>query len=546
MSHRPPLRFKIATEPEEFEQIHRLNYRTFVEEIPQHRPNEDGRLVDRFHEENTYIICLCGTRVVGMLAVRDRRPFSLDLKLPNLDSYLPPAKSICEIRLLAVEPEFRSGQVFRGLAVELARYALSKGYDLGIISGTTRQLKLYRHVGFIPFGPLVGEPGAQFQPMYMTRKEFERITLEVLGKEEILSAARHNGHIANFLPGPVNIREEVREAFSEPPVSHRGEAFIEEFQELKAQLCRIVNARNVEIFVGSGTLANDVIGAQLTLLDKPGLILANGEFGFRLADAAKRFRLNFKVFEAPYGQPFDYRELEKEVEARASELGWLWGVHCETSTGVLNDLGRLKRLAAHHGLKLCMDCISSIGVVPVDVEGLYLASGVSGKGLGSYPGLSMVFYNHEVQPAHQLPRYLDLGYYAAKDGIPFTHSSNLVRALRAALHHFESNPPYEKRASLSAWARERLRQMGFQVLASEECAAPAVITIVLPPAIRSYDVGSQLERAGFLVSYMSEYLLARNWIQICMMGECTKENLEALLDRIALECGVAEAHSPVV
>ncbi len=100
--------------------------------------------------------------------------------------------------------------------------------------------------------------------------------------------------------------------------------------------------------------------------------------------------------------------------------------------------------------------------------------------------------------------------------------------------------------SLSAWARERLRQMGFQVLASEECAAPAVITIVLPPAIRSYDVGSQLERAGFLVSYMSEYLLARNWIQICMMGECTKENLEALLDRIALECGVAEAHSPVV
>ena len=58
------LRFKLADDSAEFEAIHRLNYRTFVEEIPQHPPNEAKRLVDRFHAENTYAICLDGDELV--------------------------------------------------------------------------------------------------------------------------------------------------------------------------------------------------------------------------------------------------------------------------------------------------------------------------------------------------------------------------------------------------------------------------------------------------------------------------------------------------
>ncbi|GIV77575.1 MAG: hypothetical protein KatS3mg050_1969 [Litorilinea sp.] len=50
--------FRYATEDWEFEQIHRLNYRAFVEEIPQHAPNPERRLVDQFHHENTYAIGL--------------------------------------------------------------------------------------------------------------------------------------------------------------------------------------------------------------------------------------------------------------------------------------------------------------------------------------------------------------------------------------------------------------------------------------------------------------------------------------------------------
>jgi predicted N-acetyltransferase YhbS len=168
---------KIASEEPEFEQIHRLNYKTFVEEIPQHPPNDQKKLIDKFHDENTYIICKEGDEVIGMVAIRDKRPFSLDEKVENLDSHLPPAKSICEARLLAIEPEHRSPKVFATLMVETAEYCEGKGHDLMLISGTTRQLKLYKRIGFKPFGDVVGTPEAQFQPMFMdleTALEFKR------------------------------------------------------------------------------------------------------------------------------------------------------------------------------------------------------------------------------------------------------------------------------------------------------------------------------------------------------------------------------------
>ena len=166
------LRFKIAVEPEEFEQVHRLNYRTFVEEIPQHTPNHERRLVDKFHAENTYFIVLDAGQVVGMICARDTRPFSLDFKLGNLDSYLPPHSFICELRLLAVAKNHRTPKVFQGLMRAVADYCEKKGYDLAIGSGTTRQAKLYRHLGFTPFGPLVGNGDILFQPMSITAERF--------------------------------------------------------------------------------------------------------------------------------------------------------------------------------------------------------------------------------------------------------------------------------------------------------------------------------------------------------------------------------------
>lgn len=168
------LLYKIASAPGELEQIHRLNYETFVEEIPQHPANPEKRLVDQFHDQNTYVICKKGEDLVGMIAARALRPFSLDAKLANLDSYLPPDRVMCEIRLLAVKPAYRRQKVFFGLLQRTLKYCLEMKYDLALISGTTLQTKLYQHLGFQPFGPPVGSEQAPYQPMFLRLEDFRK------------------------------------------------------------------------------------------------------------------------------------------------------------------------------------------------------------------------------------------------------------------------------------------------------------------------------------------------------------------------------------
>jgi GNAT superfamily N-acetyltransferase len=171
----PSLIYKIAETADEFEQIFRLNYKTFTDEIPQNEANSECRRVDKFHAENTYLICMQDAHLLGMMAMRDKRPFSLDEKFENLDSYLPSYTSICEIRLLAVEPDKRSTKIFGGLILFAARYCDEHGYDLAVMSGTTRRASLYKHLGFAAFGPLIGKDETFFQPMYITLDAYRRL-----------------------------------------------------------------------------------------------------------------------------------------------------------------------------------------------------------------------------------------------------------------------------------------------------------------------------------------------------------------------------------
>lgn len=523
MESQQPLKFKIANEDWEFELVHRLNYKTFVEEIPQHKPDPNQRLVDKFNSENTYIIAMDGKTLAGMIAFRSNRPFSLDHKIPNLDSYLPPGRTVCEVRLLAVERAYRTGWAFRGLAEFLAQYGLAQGYDLAVISGTTRQLKLYQHLGFKPFGPTVGEAGAQFQPMYLTLEAF---------LEQASAVLQDNngplGKTVSFLPGPVSIAMPVQHALAQPPISHRSDHFLLNFQITQQLLRKMTGAREVQILLGSGTLANDVVAGQWLLEQKPGLILSNGEFGERLINHARRIGLSFQVHQKAWGESFDLKALRRQLED-SRETGWIWAVHCETSTGILNDIAGLKKLCSDFGLKLGLDCISTLGVLPVNLEGVYLASGVSGKGLASFPGLAMVFHHHKAMPApERLPRYLDLGFCAACEGIPFTHSSNLLGALLAALRR-NSARHYAELVETAHWLRAQLLDAGFQLVAPAAESSPAVFTIALPRNIHSRTAAKRMQKAGYLLSYGSEYLLRRNWIQICLMGEYSRDDLMGLL-----------------
>ena len=315
------------------------------------------------------------------------------------------------------------------------------------------------------------------------------------------------------MPGPVEIDEKVQAAFHQPPLSHRGPEFLSRFEGVRAKLARMTGARHVALMTGSGTLANEAVAS---CLEGPGVVLVNGEFGRRLARQAERWSLPVRVVEWPWGTPWDLDRVAQELDGAR----WVWAVHLETSTGMVNDVRGLVDLANARGVRVALDAVSSLGAVPVDLRGVWLASSVSGKAIGSYAGVAVVFASEIPQLTRPVPTYLDVADALRTEGPCFTFSSPLLLAFEEALRRERDYTP------LGSLVRTRLREMGIEPLVDGPVAAPVVTTFEPPDQ-------AFLQRClarGYQLGGESGYLAARGWVQIATMGAILSHHVEGFFN----------------
>ena len=501
---------KIARTDKEFDEIAKLNYKTFVEEIPQHLPNEHKRLVDRFHSENTYLLVYKNTEMVGMLAFRDQRPFSLDEKIGKVELFLEKEDSdkLCEIRLLAVKKEFRNGRVFNQLAKAIYSYVYDRGYTAAVISGIKREKKLYNQLGFHQFAEEVGTEDAKFFPMILTRKNASTMSERIRFKQHI------------FYPGPV----EQEQSLTNTGTSHRSPAFFSLYSEMIGRLLELTNAKYVTTLVGTGTLANEVMLGQMKADFKKskGLMITNGEFGERLIRQAKNWDLNYDICSYKWGESFNLLEIEQNLWT--GNYRWICFVHGETSTGVCNDLSPIFHLAKKYDIKVCVDCISSFGSLPFSMEQLYLATAVSGKSLGAISGLAFVFSN-EIPQKNNAPLYVNLAHYF-NNFLPSTMPAYMVANLVLKLKE------YPERFELLKARMELLLKSPFsQYSIGQTTTYPMIITMKLPQELQYFSDDAKLN--GLLLHDESKYLKKHELSQVSVISlnfETAFEKLKVLYE----------------
>lgn len=345
-----------------------------------------------------------------------------------------------------------------------------------------------------------------------------------------------------LLPGPVAIAPAVTKAFHEPLVYHRADEFIPLFERVRAKLVDLTGGtKQVALFVGSGTLANDAVAA--TLAADPyrghGLVLVTGEFGGRLLKQARRWGLDPQVLTWDWGQTWDLKAVEAAFK-KMPRGGWVWAVHHETSTGVLNDLPALVALAKQYGIRVCVDTVSSLATVPVDLNGVYLASGASGKAVGSYAGIAFVF----ADPADldhldidAIPSYLDVASTLKTVGPRFTVPSPLIRALEMAMAPLSTPAARKARFAEIRTLGNRIRnaviEAGLKPLAAEEISSPALVTFAPPQGVNSAEFVQLCRDWGYQIAGQSGYLAERGLVQIAVMGHMTEDQIEALVSRLS-------------
>ena len=142
----------------------------------------------------------------------------------------------------------------------------------------------------------------------------------------------------------------------------------------------------------------------------------NGLFGERMCDVAARCGAEVVRVEAPWGRPLDPQAL---LDAHPSPAV-IAVVHAETTTGVRNDIEPLGA-AKPAGALLLVDCVTSLGGIPVDIDGWGVDIAYAGtqKCLGVPPGLAPLTFSEAARERIvEKPQswYLDLNQIAKYAG----------------------------------------------------------------------------------------------------------------------------------
>ena len=196
-------------------------------------------------------------------------------------------------------------------------------------------------------------------------------------------------------PGPLTTSETVKEAMMTDWCTWDEDYNLGIVQELRKDLVNIATKKPEEytsiLLQGSGTYCVEaVLGATITPKDKL-LICSNGAYGDRMGNIAEYYHLDYDMlaFEETEQVSVEYVD---DYLSNNSDIAHVAFVHCETTTGILNPIKELSHIVKMHGKKLIVDCMSSFGGIPLDVNelGIDFLISSSNKCIQGVPGFGFI------------------------------------------------------------------------------------------------------------------------------------------------------------
>ena len=248
-------------------------------------------------------------------------------------------------------------------------------------------------------------------------------------------------------PGPSDVDPRVLRAMSAPILGYLDPEFIKIMDGVADMLREVFGTAEAFTLPVSGT-GSAGMEAALTNLLEPGdvaMVVENGFFGLRLSEIASRQGAEVVTVPVEWGQTAPPELVEAELK-KHSKVKLLAVVHAETSTGALQPLKELAKLAHDHDALFLADTVTSLGGTPVDFDAtdIDFAYSATQKCLGAPPGMAPVavgpralevIQNRKVKPRSW---YLDLGlllqYWAGGTRV-YHHTApmSMIYALREAL-----------------------------------------------------------------------------------------------------------------
>jgi 2-aminoethylphosphonate-pyruvate transaminase len=347
-------------------------------------------------------------------------------------------------------------------------------------------------------------------------------------------------------PGPANTTASVRQALVMPDLCHREPECFEMVRRCREMLVELAGAGPgwaAVLFAGSGTAAVEAAVASAVPADGGLLVADNGVYGDRIARIARAHGIAAEVVTYDIWTPVDPADLEGAL-ARHPRLTHVAVVHHETTTGVLNPVAEIARVAARHGRSLIVDAMSSLFGEPLDVgqAGIDFVTASANKCLQGVPGVSFVLARRralEALAAHA-PRsvYLDLhGHYRSQeaDNTPFTPAVQVLHAMEQALVELSKEGPAQRLARYAASARtlrEGMTRLGLEILTPAGARSNILTTFRLPAGVAYPALHDAMKRRGYII-YAGQGRIATYGFRVANMGTLTPADMEAVVAAFA-------------
>jgi serine---pyruvate transaminase len=313
-------------------------------------------------------------------------------------------------------------------------------------------------------------------------------------------------------PGPTPVPPEVLAASAEPVIHHRGPDFRELMLRTLARLQEVCRTQNdVLLFTGSGSAAFESAVVNLLSPGERVLVVTAGAFGDRWSALSAAYGADVHELRYAWGETPQPDELRASLDESGAEVVVV--VHSETSTGVVSDVQALARTARDAGALIVVDAVSSLGAVPIEVDGWGLDVVVAGsqKALMTPPGLSLATVSTsawERAKRSTMPRfYFDwerMQAALATGSTPFTPAVTLVAALDVALGLLLEEgleAAFARHAALGRACREGAKAMGLELFSPDEERSAVVTAILTPDGVDAKDLVLELrDRFGITVA----------------------------------------------
>lgn len=198
-----------------------------------------------------------------------------------------------------------------------------------------------------------------------------------------------------FTPGPLTTSLSVKQAMLHDAGSWHFEfnALVASLRERLLGIAGVSQAQGWEVILlqGSGTYGVEAVFQTCVARSGKVAVLANGAYGNRIAQMLERASIDHVVLRTPEDKPVNPAALEIALSTDKT-ITHVAMVHCETTTGILNSIESIGKIASTYGKVFVVDAMSSFGAIPIDLDkhGIDFLVSSPNKCLEGIPGFCFV------------------------------------------------------------------------------------------------------------------------------------------------------------